>query len=88
MNNLYLVGTENDVVTANAQIQQNAGIPYEGTTEWSTPTQAYQQNFWFIPMPIPDAIYNGHTGVELMQNVINVTQEPYDPNWLPPAPPP
>lgn len=83
---MYLVGTEEEINIANTQIESNAGIPYGNTVRWAVPTQAYEQNFWFIPMPNPNAIYNGHTGEELMQNVINVAEEEFNPNWFPPQP--
>lgn len=79
-----LIGTEQDVIAANAKIEQNAGIPYPGTDRWDTPKQAYQQEFWFIYMPNPETIFNGYTGAEMMNGVVNVSQEPFDPNWIPP----
>jgi hypothetical protein len=85
--NFFLVGTEDQIIAANNQINNNAGYPCPGTERWGIPTQAYEQDFWFIPMPMPDAIYNGHTGQELMLNVINVVEEESQSNWWPPMPP-
>jgi hypothetical protein len=83
MLNLFLLGTESEVIAANAKIGANAGYPCEGTLEWDIPTQAYEQEFWFIAVPQPYAIYNGHTGEELMEGVSNLRQEESQENWWP-----
>ncbi len=84
MINYYLIGTLEQVTVANAQIEINAGYPCEGTSNWSVPAQAYEQDFWFIAMPESNAIYNWHTGEELMEGVSNVQQEESQENWWPP----
>ncbi len=87
MSVVCLVGAQAEVIAANSQIESAMGVPYGITTGWDIPTQIYEQSDYFIAMPIPEAIYNGHTGAELMAAVTaNVTPEEYNPNWRPPSP--
>lgn len=84
----FFTGTEADVNIANSKIDQNLGLPFWGTKTWSIPTQAYQQSFWFIPMPSPDG-WVREDGTYFMQQemisgVINVTPQESSPNWFPP----
>ena len=76
-----------DVIEADLQIQQNAGIPTPDgkTTNWDIPKKAFNHNFWFIVMP-PENGWNGISQEQMMQNVVNVTQEMCDASWFPPSP--
>lgn len=79
---------ESDVVTANSQIQTNVGIPtVDGkTVRWDTPRKPVTgDNFWFIAMPSPEG-WNQYTQEQMMQNVVNVTQEVYNSSWDPSPP--
>lgn len=83
---ICLVGTEAEVIAANTQIENAMGVPYGITTGWDTPTQIYEISNYYIVSPEQDAIYNGHTGAELMEAVTaQVTQEEYSPDWRPPS---
>lgn len=91
MSTLYFVGTEENIIIANAQINNNCGLPFRNTERWAEPTQAYEQNFWFIPMP-PAQGWTREDGTyfsqeEMILNVVNVTIEESNPSWWPPINP-
>ncbi len=81
---MCLVGTETEVIAANAQIESNCGIPCEGTDNWDIPTQAFEQDFWFITMP-PLEGWNNYLQEQMMQGVVDVLQMEFEPNWRPSA---
>jgi hypothetical protein len=86
--NRFFTGTEVNIIIANLQIDQNAGLPFGGTETWSIPQQAYLQDFWFIPMPTPegwrreDGTY--FTQEQMIDGVVNVNIQESQPNWFPP----
>ena len=81
--------TQLDVVLANAQIMQNAGIPTEDgkTTNWCEVKQAYQQSFFYIIKPEIDG-WNGISQETMMQDVVGVTEEFFNTDWNLPISPP
>lgn len=89
--NMFFTGTQDNILIANQQINQNAGLPFRETLTWAIPQQAYLQDFWFIIMPPPegwrreDGTY--FTQQEMISNVINVNIEESNPSWWPPFPP-
>lgn len=88
--NTYLTGTQEQVISANSQIDLNCGFPNGDTQTWFIPIQAYQQDFWFILMPPPEGykdIVGSWTQSQMMANVVNVVQEQGQSNWWPPLPP-
>lgn len=79
---------ESDVIDANARIEQNAGIPTPDgrTPHWCDIRKALGHDFYFIYKPKADG-WNGHTQEEMMQGVVNVDTQVFDPSWIrPPAP--
>lgn len=87
--NTYYTGTQEDVTSANAQINSNCGFPDSYTQTWDTPTQAYEQDFWFILMPPPWGYNNGvgsWTQEQMINGIQNVNIEEGQSNWWPPGP--
>lgn len=85
--NTYFTGTEEEIVAANNQINSNCNFPDPETTTWAIPTKAYQQDFWFIPMPSPEGYKNSYgswTQAQMINGVSNVSEEESQPNWWPP----
>lgn len=86
---IYFTGTEEAVVTANAQINSNCGFPDSCTEGWATPQQAYEQDFWFILMPPPDGYTTkcgSWTQEEMISDVTGVEEQQAESNWWPPNP--
>lgn len=87
--NTCYTGTVEEVSNANEQINTNCGFPDTDTETWAIPQQAYQQDFWFIPMPPPEGYKNSvgsWTQSEMISNVVNVTEQEAQSNWWPPSP--
>lgn len=88
--NWFYIGTQADVVAANAQINSNCGFPNSYAQTWAFPQQAYQQSFWFIMMPPPEGYTepNGNiiTQAQMVAGVVNVTEQQSQSNWWPPLP--
>jgi len=88
--NMYYTGIQEDVEIANNQIGSNCGLPFGGTNAWAVPTLAYEQDFWFIPMPSPSGWTREDgthfTQSEMINGVTNVEEEEGQPNWWPPGP--
>lgn len=87
---IYFTGTESEIIAANAQINSNCGFPNGCTQTWAVPTQAYEQDFWFILMPPPDGYMTNcgsWTQEEMIAGVIDVEEQQAQPNWWPPFPP-
>lgn len=79
---------ESDVVAANHQIEVNSGIPTPDgkTLRWDIPRKPITgDNFWFIAMPPPKG-WNQYTQEQMMNGVVNVTQQQYNPSWDPSPP--
>lgn len=85
---LFLTGTENQIIEANAQINQNCGLPNnKGTNTWGEPTKMYLVDLWYIPAP-PENGWNEFSYEEMMYGVVDVSIQESQPSWFPPAPPP
>ena len=88
--NMYYTGTLEEVSIANSQISTNCGLPFGETTTWAIPVQAYEQDFWFIPMPSPTGWTREDgthfTQSEMIIGVISVEEEEGQSNWWPPSP--
>jgi hypothetical protein len=86
----YFTGTYEQIVEANYTINQNCGFPDPQTETWDIPTQAYEQDFWFILMPPPDGYKNEYcdmTQEQMIDGVQDVSIEESQPDWWPPFPP-
>lgn len=84
---------ESDVIAANQQIMTNSGIPTQNgkTTNWCEIKQAYNQNFYYIIKPDAEG-WTPEGGekvsqAQMMENVANVTEQPFDTDWWPPINP-
>lgn len=88
---LCYTGTEEQVTAANSQINTNCGFPDGYTDTWDIPTQAYNQDFWFIKKPPVDGYKEPSimfSQAEMIAGVTNVTEQTSDDNWWPPLNPP
>jgi hypothetical protein len=80
-----LIGSQTDVIAANAQIEANCGIPCPGTSSWDIPRQGYEQDFWFITMP-PASGWNEFSQDQMMHDVVDVSEAMSQSSWFPPIP--
>lgn len=85
--NTFYVGTEVEITAAIVQINSNCGFPDGYCQSWGVPTQAYEQDFWFVMMPSPNGYMEptrSFTQEQMIIGVENVTQEESQRNWWPP----
>lgn len=86
----FYTGTQQDIINATAQIDLNCNFPDGYTQTWAIPKKAYEQDFWFIPMPSPEGyknIMHSFTQEEMIFDVVNVSEQESQRNWWPPFPP-
>jgi len=73
---IYLTGTLQEVIAAEARISLNCGFPSNGTVRWAIPRRT-NQGIWLIEKPVT---YNQFTQEQMMQGVA-ASEIECDPIW-------
>lgn len=74
-----LVGTEEQVIAANTQIEKNLNIPKPGTDRWSIPEKMDQNELWFIFLP--EVSWNEYSKEQAAEDTLFVTEMDFQYNW-------